>query len=81
MINKNQAIRILNSGLQTGADYAEIYIEEKDSFSVVVENGKVESSAIRRSYGAGIRLLNKLQSYRPEDLHDSGWNLYAAVQD
>ena len=62
MINKNQAIRILNSGLKTGADYAEIYIEEKDSFSVVVENGKVENSGIRHSYGAGIRLFNKLQS-------------------
>ena len=62
MINKNQAIRILNSGLRTGADYAEIYIEEKDSFSVTVENGKVENSVIRHSYGAGIRLLNKLQS-------------------
>ena len=62
MINKNQAIRILNSGLRTGADYAEIYIEEKNSFSVVVENGKVENSGIRHSYGAGIRLLNKLQS-------------------
>ena len=62
MINKNQAIRILNSGLHTGADYAEIYIEEKDSFSVVIENGKVENSGIRHSYGAGIRLLNKFQS-------------------
>ena len=62
MINKNQAIRILNSGLHTGADYAEIYIEEKNSFSVVIENGKVENSGIRHSYGAGIRLLNKFQS-------------------
>ena len=62
MISKNQALRILNSGITTGADYAEIYIEEKDTFTVVVENGKVENSAISRSYGAGIRLLNKLQS-------------------
>lgn len=62
MISKSQAIRILNSGLKTGADYAEIYIEEKDTFAVVVENGKVENSSIRHSYGAGIRLLNKLQS-------------------
>ena len=62
MISKSQAIRILNSGLKTGADYAEIYIEEKDTFAVVVENGKVDNTAIRHSYGAGIRLLNKLQS-------------------
>ena len=62
MISKNQAIRILNSGLRTGADYAEIYIEEKDTFAVSIENGKVETSSIRHSYGAGIRLLNKFQS-------------------
>ena len=62
MISKSQAIRILNSGLKTGADYAEIYIEEKDSFAIVVENGKVETTSTRHSYGAGIRLLNKLQS-------------------
>ena len=62
MINKNQAIRILNSGLKTGADYAEIYIEEKDTFAVVIENGKVENTGIHHSYGAGIRLLHKLQS-------------------
>lgn len=62
MISKNQAIRILNSGLSTGADYAEIYIEEKDTYGVSIENGKVENSNVSHSYGAGIRLLNKLQS-------------------
>ena len=62
MINKNQALRILNAGLTTGADYAEIFIEEKDTFSVTVENGRVENSGISHSCGAGIRLLNKLQS-------------------
>lgn len=62
MINKNQAVRVLNSGLKTGADYAEIYIEDKDTFAVIVENGKVDGSKISHSYGAGIRLLNKFQS-------------------
>jgi TldD protein len=62
MISKNQAIRILNAGLRTGADYAEIYIENKDTLAVVVENGKVDNTAIKHSYGAGIRLLNKFQS-------------------
>ena len=62
MISKNQAIRILNNGLTTGADYAEIYIEEKDTFGISIENGKVENSNVTHSYGAGVRLLNKLQS-------------------
>ena len=62
MISKNQAIRILNAGLKTGADYAEIFIEDKDTVAIVVENGKVDNTAIKHSYGAGIRLLNKFQS-------------------
>jgi len=62
MINKNQAIQVLNAGLATGADFAEIYIESKDIKNVLIENGKVENAAFSRTNGAGIRLLNKLQS-------------------
>lgn len=62
MISKSQAINILNAGLATGADYAEIFIEDKVSHSILVENGKVDSSALARTYGAGVRLLKDLQS-------------------
>lgn len=62
MISKNVGIKILNKGLETGADYAEIYIENVDTFAVSIENGKVESSSILKTSGAGIRLLNKFQS-------------------
>ena len=62
MISKSQAISILNAGLATGADYAEIFIEDKISHSILVENGKVDSSALGRTYGAGVRLLKGLQS-------------------
>lgn len=62
MISKKQFIEIINSGLSTGADYAEIFIEDKTSENISIENGKVETASIAKSYGAGIRLLNKLQS-------------------
>ncbi len=62
MISKKQAIEILNAGLSTGADYAEIFIEDKETENIVIENGKVDQSTIVHTYGAGIRLLNKLQS-------------------
>lgn len=62
MLNKSQGLRILQKGLTTGADYAEIYIENVDTFAISVENGKVETSTILKSCGAGIRLLNKFQS-------------------
>ena len=62
MIGKSLAIDVLNAGLVTGADFAEIYLEQSDSSFLSLENGKTESSLSSTTYGAGIRLLNKLQS-------------------
>lgn len=62
MISKKVAIEVLNAGLATGADFAEIYIEEKLSNNIVIDNGKVENSVVSKSYGAGIRLLQKFRS-------------------
>ncbi len=62
MISKSVAIDVLNVALSTGGDFAEIYIEEKNSSNIVVENGKVETAGSSLSFGAGIRILNKFQS-------------------
>lgn len=62
MLSKKQAIEVLNKALSTGADYAEIFIEDKKSYSYTVENGKVETTSINQSFGAGIRILKGLQS-------------------
>lgn len=62
MISKKVAIDVLNAGLSTGADFAEIFIEEKVSNVIVVDNGKVENAVVSKTYGAGIRLLQKLRS-------------------
>lgn len=62
MLNKAQGLRILQKGLATGADYAEIFIEDKISQNISIENGKVETSSINRTYGAGVRLLKNYQS-------------------
>lgn len=62
MISKKLAIEVLNVGLSTGADFAEIYIEENDSNTISIDNGKVENAVVAKTYGAGIRLLCKLQS-------------------
>jgi len=62
MISKKLAIEVLNECLATGGDYAEIYLEDTKSESLRLENGSVESSGKRESYGAGIRILNQLKS-------------------
>lgn len=62
MISKKVAIDVLNAGLATGADFAEIYIEEKIASSIIIDNGKVENSIIGKAFGAGIRLLKDYRS-------------------
>ncbi len=62
MISKSIAMKVLNIATETGADFAEIYLEETLSSSISVENGQVDTSTSGLAYGAGIRLLNKLQS-------------------
>ena len=62
MISKQAAVKVLNEALATGADFAEIYIEEDKQSTLVMDNGKVESINDTLTYGAGIRLLKELQS-------------------
>ena len=62
MISKKLAQEVLNAGLATGADFAEIFIEETNVENISLDNGNCETATDTIIYGAGIRLLNKLQS-------------------
>lgn len=62
MISKKLAIEVLNLATSTGADFAEIYLEENNTSSIMLDNCKVQSCQDSLTYGAGIRLLKGLQS-------------------
>lgn len=62
MISKKLAQMVLNAGLATGADFAEIFIEETYTENIALDNGNCETATDSVTFGAGIRLLNKLQS-------------------
>ena len=62
MISKKLAIDVLNEALATGADYAEIFYEDSHSYSLSLENGKVETSTSNIMNGVGLRLLKNNQS-------------------
>ncbi len=62
MLSKKLALDILNKGLSTGADYAEIFFEDSYSYSMSIDNDHVETSHNNYTTGVGIRLLKNLQS-------------------
>lgn len=57
--SKKEALEILNAGLSTGADYAEIYYQDNQSDSYSRRYKKVFSVSGGRTCGVGIRLMKK----------------------
>lgn len=62
MISKKIAQEVLNAALTTGGDFAEIFLEETHDSRYIIDTGKTQPLSSSLSYGAGIRILNKLQS-------------------
>jgi TldD protein len=49
--------RVLGAALSTGADWAEVFAEDRSSTSALLDDGKVEELTSGRDRGAGIRVV------------------------
>ncbi len=59
LISKNTAEAVLLSAVSTGAEFAEIFMENNIKNSIGVINGKVERANSGIDYGCGIRIIDK----------------------
>ncbi len=57
MIAKELAQKVLSTALKTGADFAEIYIEDTMNNSLELVGDKIENASSVRIYGTGIRVM------------------------
>ena len=57
MIEQDLLQRVLAAAVRTGADFAEVYAEDKRSTSVALDDGRVEQVTSGRDRGAGIRVV------------------------
>lgn len=57
MIDESTLARVLAAATQGGADFAEVFAEDKRSSSAVLDDGKVEELTSGRDRGAGIRVV------------------------
>ncbi|MDR1000242.1 MAG: TldD/PmbA family protein [Clostridiales bacterium] len=60
MISKSLAHDVLEAALANGGDFAEIFVENKETSAVVMLNGFVEEALWGVDYGCGIRIFNGL---------------------
>lgn len=62
MLDRQLIDKILEEALSTGGDFAEIFVEKKNSSNIFMIDGKVESSISGRDFGIGIRIFKGLFS-------------------
>src|SRR5215467_4387500 len=80
MIEESVLERVLSSALRGGAEFAEVYVEDKRSSSAFLDDGKVEQVTSGRDRGAGVRVVaGETTGYaHTADLSESG--LLAAAE-
>ncbi len=57
MIEQSTVERVLAEGLSKGAEFAEVFVEDRRSSSALLDDGKVEELTSGRDRGAGIRVV------------------------
>lgn len=62
MLKKKIIENVLQAALETGGDFAEIFVEDKYNTSISLVGGLIEKNNSGRDYGVGIRIFNKLNS-------------------
>ena len=49
--------RVLDAGLTKGADLAEVYLENKESLSLILDEGRLEKATQGNDVGGGVRVF------------------------
>ncbi len=57
MLKQSTILHTIEAALQTGADFAELYVEQTKSNRLSMLNGKIDTAATSLDYGAGLRLF------------------------
>ncbi|NOX30409.1 MAG: TldD/PmbA family protein, partial [Actinobacteria bacterium] len=57
MLDQDLVQAALQTGLACGADFAEVFVEDRRNMSAVLDDGKVEELTTGRDRGAGIRVV------------------------
>lgn len=62
MLDKKLVEKVLKAALANGGDFAEIFLEDKDTARIVLVGGKIETDLSGKDYGVGIRIFDGLNS-------------------
>ena len=62
MLNKALIEDVLQAALETGGDFSEVFVEDRYTNHMVLQNSRLEKNLSGRDFGVGIRVFSGLQS-------------------
>lgn len=62
MLNKALIEDVLQAALETGGDFSEVFVEDRYTNHMVLQNSRLEKNLSGRDFGVGIRVFHGLQS-------------------
>ena len=62
LIKNSIADAVLNEALKTGGDFSELYLQDTETNTMTMIDGKVENANYQRKVGAGVRVLKGTRS-------------------
>lgn len=88
LLEKQLIEKILDTGLETGADFSEVFVENRNASVLQSVSGRLEKSNNSKSFGVGIRIAKKTQSVyaytnskNPDDLIQLARDLSKSFED
>jgi TldD protein len=62
MLQENTVLQVMATALRNGADFVELFCEDRREASIQQQHGDIENTTSARMYGVGIRVLNGFRS-------------------
>ncbi len=63
MLSQQTAQVVLEAALSTGGDFAEIFLEDRRSNALILQDSRLETVNSGRIHGAGVRVYKELTAY------------------
>lgn len=81
LLSKKVVENVLTAALSRGGDFAEIFVEDKNTGNIKLVGGLIETNISGRDYGVGIRILDKFNSIYAYTSDSTEENLIKVAKD
>ncbi len=81
MLEKNIIYNVITAAMDSGADFAEVFVEDRRNTNLLFSDNKIENAVLGKDFGVGIRLIRGFNTVYAYTNDISEKNLIAVAKD